>query len=68
VEAVAQRIAKRTYDVVLVILTLVAHTESERILDAAKQAKVPWAMVEGYRIASVRAGVERFLCPSLSTQ
>jgi hypothetical protein len=63
VEAVAQRIAKGTYDVVLVSLTLVAHTESERILDAAKEARVRWAMVEGYGIASVRAGVERFVKP-----
>jgi hypothetical protein len=66
VEAVAQRIAKGTFDVVLVIRTLVAHTESERILDAAKEARVPWAMVEGYGIASIRSGVERFLRPAMA--
>jgi hypothetical protein len=49
---------------VLVILTLVAHTESERILDAAKEAKIRWAMVEGYGPASVRSGMERFLRPA----
>jgi hypothetical protein len=65
VEAVAQRVAKGTYDLVLVILTLVAHTESERILHAAKEAKVPWAMVEGYGTASVRSGIERFLRPAM---
>jgi hypothetical protein len=65
VEAVAQRVAKGTYDIVLVILTLVAHNESERILDAAKEAKVPWAMVEGYGTASVRSGIERFLRPAM---
>ena len=68
VEAVAQRIAKGTFDVVLVIRTLVAHTESERILDAAKEARVPWAMVEAYGFASVRAGVERFLRPAMARQ
>jgi hypothetical protein len=66
VEAVAQRVAKGTYDIVLVILTLVAHNESERILDAAKEAKVPWAMVEGYGTASVRSGIERFLRPAMA--
>jgi hypothetical protein len=68
VEAVAQRIAKGTFDVVLVIRTLVAHTEAERILDPAKEARVPWAMVEGYGIASVRSGVERFLRPAMARQ
>jgi hypothetical protein len=66
VEAVAQRVAKGTYDIVLVILTLVAHNESERILDAAKEAKVLWAMVEGYGTASVRSGIERFLHPAMA--
>jgi hypothetical protein len=64
VEAVAQRVAKGAYDIVLVILTLVAHNESERILDAAKEAKVRWAMVEGYGPASVRIGIERFMRPT----
>jgi hypothetical protein len=63
VEAISQRVAKGAYDLVLVIRTLVAHKESERILDAAREAKIPWAMVEGYGAAAVKQGIERFLRP-----
>jgi hypothetical protein len=63
VEAVAQRVAKGAYDVVIVIQTLVSHPEAERILGAAKQGRVKWAMAEGYGVAAVKAGLEMFLAP-----
>jgi len=63
VEAVAQRIAKGAYDMVIVVQTLIGHPEAERLLDAAKQGRVPWAMVDGYGVSAVRAGLERFVKP-----
>ena len=64
VEAVAQRIANGAYDVVIVIQALISHPEAERILDAAKQSRTRWAIVDGYGVAAVRAGLERFLHPA----
>jgi hypothetical protein len=61
VEAIAQRIAKGAYDLVIVIQALSSHPEAERVLDAAKQNRVRWAMVEGYGVAAVVQGLERFL-------
>jgi hypothetical protein len=63
VEAVAQRISKGAYDLVLVLQPFVAHHQADRIVDAAKETKTPWALVEGYGAASVRQGIERFLRP-----
>lgn len=63
-EAVAQRIANGAYDVVIVIQALISHPEAERILDAAKQSRTRWAIVDGYGVAAVRAGLERFLHPA----
>jgi len=63
VEAIGQRVAKGAYDLVLVIRTLVAHKESEQILDAAKEARIPWAIVDGYGAASVKQGIDGFLRP-----
>jgi len=66
VEAVAQRVAKGAYDLVLVIQSLVSHPEAERILDAAKASRTRWAMVDGYGVTAVRQGIERFLKPTAS--
>jgi len=61
VEAVAQRIARGAYDLVVVNQALISHPEAERILDAAKASRTRWAIVEGYGPAAVRQGIERFL-------
>jgi hypothetical protein len=61
VEAVAQRIAKGTYDLVVVNQALISHPEAERILDAAKTSRTRWAIVEGYGPGAVKLGLERFL-------
>ncbi len=64
VEAVAQRIAKGTYDVVLIVQAHISHPEAERILAAAKASRTRWAMAEGYGATAVRQGLERFLKPA----
>jgi len=61
VEAAVERIRRGTYGVVLVLQPFVAHQQATPIIEAAKDAGVPWAIVEGYGIASVRLGLERFL-------
>jgi hypothetical protein len=38
-----------------------ASQQSNPIIEAAKESGVPWAIVEGYGIATVRLGLERFL-------
>ena len=37
------------------------HTQSEPLVAAAKGANVPWALVDGYGVAAVKLGLERFL-------
>ena len=64
VEAVAQRIGKGAYDLVIVIQALISHPEAERILDAANASRTRWAMVDGYGAAAVRQGIERFVKPA----
>jgi len=64
VEAVAQRIAKGAYDLVIVNQSMISHPEAERVLDAAKASRTRWAMVDGYGVTAVRVGLERFVKPS----
>ena len=66
VEAVAQRIAKGAYDLVIVNQAMISHPEAERVLDAAKASRTRWAMVDGYGTAAVRQGLERFVKPASS--
>lgn len=61
VKAVAQRIGKGAYDLVIVVQTLIGHPEAERILDAAKASRTRWAMADGYGATAVRQGIERFV-------
>jgi hypothetical protein len=61
VDSAVGRIGKGAYGLVLVLQPFVAHKESEPIIDAAKAAGTLWALVEGYGVASVRLGLERFL-------
>lgn len=61
VESVVGRIARGSYGLVMVLQPFVAHAESEPIIDAAKRAETPWALPEGYGVASVKLGLERFL-------
>jgi hypothetical protein len=68
VEAVAQRIVKGAYDMVIVVQTQIGHPEAERILDAAKTSRTRWAIVEGYGVTAVRQGLERFLKPPASAR
>jgi hypothetical protein len=61
VEAAVERIKKGAYGIVLVLQPFVLHKQSIPIIEAAKDAGVPWALVEGYGIAAVKHGLERFL-------
>jgi hypothetical protein len=61
VEAVLGRIGGGSYDLVIVLQPFVAHAESEPIIAAAKRARVPWAIAEGYGLGAVKLALERFL-------
>ena len=61
VEAAVERIKKGAYGLVLVLTPFVFHKQSNPIIEAAKDAGVAWALVEGYGIAAVKHGLERFL-------
>jgi hypothetical protein len=61
VEAVVERIRKGTYGLVLVLTPFVFHKQSSPIIEAAKDAGVAWALVEGYGVAATKQGLERFL-------
>jgi hypothetical protein len=61
VDSVVSRIRKGTYGLVLVLQPFVAHKESEPIIETAKAAGTPWALVEGYGVQAVKLGLERFL-------
>ena len=61
VESVAESIRGGGYGLVLVLQPYVAHKQANPIIEAAKETSVPWALVEGYGVAAVRLGLERFL-------
>ncbi len=50
-----------TYGLVLVLTPFVFHKQSSPIIEAAKDASVAWALVEGYGVAAIKQGLERFL-------
>jgi hypothetical protein len=61
VAAVAQRIARGAYDLVVVNQALISHPEAEQVLGAAKGSRTRWAIVDGYGVTAVQHGIERFL-------
>ena len=61
VDPVVERIGEGTYGLVLVLQPFVAHSQSQPIIEAAKEAGTPWALAEGYGVSAVRLGLERFL-------
>jgi hypothetical protein len=61
VDAIVERIRRGTYEIVLVLQPYVAHKQANAIIEAAKDTAVPWALVEGYGVSAVQAGLERFL-------
>ena len=61
VDAIVERIRRGTYELVLVLQPYVAHKQANAIIEAAKDTAVPWALVEGYGVSAVQAGLERFL-------
>jgi len=61
VEAAVERIRKGAYGLMLVLTPFVFHKQSNPIVEAAKEAGVPWAMAEGYGVAAVKLALERFL-------
>ncbi|MGH7298355.1 MAG: hypothetical protein ACRELB_25670 [Polyangiaceae bacterium] len=61
VDSIVGRIRKGTYGLVIVLQAFVAHAESEPVIEAAKTAGTPWALTDGYGVASVKLGLERFL-------
>jgi hypothetical protein len=60
VEAAVERIRKGSYGLVLVLSPFVFHQQSNPIIEAAKDSGVTWALVEGYGLAAVKLGLERF--------
>jgi hypothetical protein len=61
VDSIVGRTRKGTYGLVIVLQAYVAHAESEPVIEAAKSAGIPWALTDGYGVASVKLGLERFL-------
>ncbi len=61
VSAAAERIRKGSYSLVLVLAPFVAHQEAGPLVEAAKDAGVAWALVDGYGLTAIRLGLERFL-------
>jgi hypothetical protein len=61
VEAAVERIRKGAYGMVLLLTPFVFHKQSNPIIEAAKDAGVAWALVEGYGVGAVKHGLERFL-------
>ena len=45
----------------LVLTPFVFHKQSNPIIEAAKDAGVAWTLIEGYGVAAVKHGLERFL-------
>lgn len=60
VEAIVERIRGWRYGLVLVLRAFVLHKQADPIVAAAKSANVPWALVDGYGVAAIRLGLERF--------
>lgn len=65
VDAVVARIQRRTVDIVFVLTGFVDHKQSEPIIAAAKESGITWALSESYGGTSVKAGLERFLKPTV---
>jgi hypothetical protein len=61
VDSVVARIKRGTVDLVVVVGGLVDHKQSAPIIAAAKDSRIAWALAESYGVASVKAGLERFL-------
>jgi hypothetical protein len=60
-DAVVERVTRSKIDVVLVLQNWTAHKVTNKLVDACKSSKVPWALISGYSITAVRHGLERFL-------
>jgi hypothetical protein len=59
VDALATSIANGKHDVMLVLRGFVAHAESKRLVEAAKQHGTPFAFVDsGYGTVAVREALE----------
>jgi hypothetical protein len=60
-DAVVERVTRSKIDVVLVLQNWTAHKVTNKLVDACKSSRVPWALISGYSITAVRHGLERFL-------
>lgn len=60
-DSLVERVHLEKVDLVLVLQNWIAHKVSNKLIDACKTSHVPWALVGGYGVKSVRAGLERFL-------
>jgi hypothetical protein len=60
-DSLVERVSLEKVDLVLVLQNWIAHKVSNKLIDACKHSGVPWALVGGYGVKAVRAGIERFL-------
>jgi len=62
VEALAQRIASGSVDLLLIVRSYVQHTDAKKLIDAARTGGTQWALVDaGYGIEAVKAAVDNAL-------
>lgn len=61
VDALIERIRRRSIDIVIVLRGFIDHKQSEPVIAAAKESGVAWVLADGYGSAAIKAGLERFL-------
>jgi hypothetical protein len=52
---------------VLVLSQFIAHQQSGPLVEAAKATHVRWAFAEGYGVAAIKLGLERYLAAKASS-
>jgi len=62
VDALAQRIAGRSVDVLLVLRAFVHHSDANKLISAAQASETRWSLVDaGYGIEAVKAAIDTAL-------
>ncbi len=63
VDALAQRIASGSVDLLLIVRSYVQHKDASKLIDAARASGTRWALVDaGYGIAAVKTAMRGALC------
>jgi len=68
VASVAGRVRARTIDLLILLRTYIRHADSDVLVDACKDAGVPFVVVDaGYGVSQVRLAIERYLGGALAS-